>query len=82
MTSFMRKIPFMIGMFFFAVAAFFTIYNGGQMIEALTRGAIAAGISGVFGSLLSYLVFYEEIPDPEPPDELPELKGKFKRTSW
>lgn len=79
MTSYIRKMPAAVAVLFFSVAAFVAIYKGAGILTALYRGCIAAAVSAVFAALLAYILFKEEIPEPEAPEELKDIAEKFKR---
>lgn len=81
MTSILKKIPVVVGLFFFSVAALSAILNGVNIFSALLRGIAAAIISAPFAALFAYLIFHEEIPEPEVPDEIAHFRPpKLEKT--
>ncbi len=69
-TSYIKKIPIVMGLLFFSVASLAAIVSGVSLALALLRGALAAVIAFVFAWPVSYLLFDKEIPKVELPPEL------------
>ncbi|MBI3795141.1 MAG: hypothetical protein HY280_10525 [Nitrospinae bacterium] len=78
MTSVAKKIPYLTAVLFFSVAGFLTLFRGGEITTAVTRGMLAGFIAYVFAALLAYITFSEKIPEAKAPEGLEELEYQFR----
>lgn len=81
MTSIAKKIPYITASLFFSVAAFASVYKGGGPTIAITHGILAGFVAWIFASLLSYVIFSEQIPEAKAPTGLEELEKEFQSKS-
>jgi purine-cytosine permease-like protein len=79
MTTYLKKLPALVGILFFGVASSVAVLYGANVTTALLRGFMAAAVAVVFAALLGYILFHEKIPEAEVPKELEGLAGKLEK---
>ncbi|GMT42875.1 MAG: hypothetical protein IEMM0002_1286 [bacterium] len=67
MTSYAKKIPVAVGIFFFSLACAVALLNGVDIGSTLIRGGVAAVISMVLATLFGYVIFARKPPPIDPP---------------
>jgi len=79
-TSYVRKIPAVVGVLFFAVTSSVALLSGAGVVSSIFRGAVAGVVAVVFAVPLVYVLFAEKIPEPESPPELGHIAEKLKKS--
>ena len=80
-TSTAKKLPYLVAILFFGVSGTVSMLKGGGAIYAAERGAVAAVVAWVLSSLLTYVIFSENLPEAKAPAGMEDVEKEFRTKS-